>query len=91
MTRVVSHPARTANAALELGATITAACLSLLMVLVPAGVVLGVVSIFPGIPADVAERLRPLLFAGLAVYACVFAVGLALLIVGRAARHHRHS
>lgn len=89
----MSDPVRTqrsTSTALEVGATITAACLSLLMVLVPAAAVLLVVSIFPGIPDDVADRLRPLLLAGLTVYACCFVAGLALLSLGRAARHHRH-
>lgn len=84
------HPARSSNAALEIGATITAACLSLLMVLVPAGVVLLIVAITPGISPDVADRMRPLLVGGLAVYACCFAAGVALLSLGRAARHGRH-
>lgn len=95
MTHVVSstqpRTSRSMNAALEVGATVTAACLSLLMVLVPAGLVLLVVAIVPGIPQDVGARLFPLLAAALAIYACCFAVGLIMLSAGRAARRHGHA
>lgn len=77
-----------AGTALEAGATITAACVSLLMVLIPVAALTAGLAIFVDVPADLKRRLTPVLGLALVVYVVIFAVGVLLLRVGRAARHH---
>lgn len=91
MAHIISEPARTrgaSGAALEIGATITAACVSLLVVLIPTAVVLAAVTLAIDVPRDLQERVAPLLLTGLAIYALAFVAGILLLAFGRS---HRHS
>lgn len=91
MAHVVSDPVKTrgvAGAALEVGATITAACVSLLVVLIPAAAVTAGLALIITVPEELKRRLTPLLLAASVAYLLTFAVGLLLLRIGRAARHH---
>lgn len=91
MAHIVSEPAKTrgaSGAALEVGATITAACVSLLVVLIPAAVIVVAVTLAIDVPRDLQERIAPLLLAGLTIYALTFIAGVLLLAFGRS---HRHS
>lgn len=91
MAHIVSEPAKmrgASGAALEVGATITAACVSLLVLLIPAAVILAAISLAIDVPRDLQDRVAPLLVAGLAIYALTFIAGILLLAFGRS---HRHS
>lgn len=88
---MVSEPAKTrgaSGAALEVGATITAACVSLLVLLVPAVAILAAISVVIDVPQTLQDRIAPLLLAGLAGYVLTFIAGILLLAFGRS---HRHS
>lgn len=91
MAHIIGEPAKTrgaSGAALEVGATITAACVSLLVVLIPAAVLLAAVTLAIDVPRDLQQRIAPLLLVGLAIYALAFVAGVLLLAFGRS---HRHS
>lgn len=93
MAHIVSEPAKTrgaSGAALEVGATITAACVSLLVVLIPAAVIVVAVTLAIDVPRDLQERIAPLLLAGLAIYALTFVAGVLLLAFGRSQRHSEY-
>lgn len=92
MAHIVTEPARTrgaSGAALEVGATITAACVSLLVVLIPTAVILAAITLAIEVPHDVQARVVPLLIAAAVIYALVFVAGIALLAFGRSHRHSR--
>lgn len=91
MAHIVSDPVKPegfAGIALEAGATITAACVSLLVVLIPVAALTAGLAIFVDVPTDLKRRLMPVLLLALAVYVLAFAAGVLLLRMGRAARHH---